>query len=176
MGACRIGIPAHPLVSCTQTFGNTDCSVIIHTEVHCLTFRTPVQGRVCAGIRVQECTVLDHTPLGIDCNTAPRHCSEIVLLGACIINKPTFQNITFCGRHIVIITIFIIRCYICTVCNILRIMQMSLICFIHFISITIHIYTIHKVNGVFFASVIEIYSLIISSIPYIICCIIVRFN
>ena len=91
--AFRVGVPAHKLITCTDTCGKADSSSVTDTEVHCLVFRSPVQRLVGAGIRTQENTVLDLTPLGIDGDVTHRHFAPRTRCRTTCIHVPAFKDV-----------------------------------------------------------------------------------
>ena len=112
MGACRIRVPAHPFVTRTQTFRDTDCSVIIHTEVHFLAVRAPIQCGIRSSIGMQEHTVLDLAPFGIYLNTTNWHCAPCIFHRTSFIQEPALKDISFfaVGKSGNIVCIFVSNC------------------------------------------------------------------
>ena len=98
-----ICVPAVEFISCTNTIRYRDLTAVSYTEVHFLRFRTPVKCWVCSGIRMQEYTVLDLTPLGIYGQAAFRHCRESIWMRACIVYKPAFEHIACRSRRFVVV-------------------------------------------------------------------------
>ena len=92
--ACRVSVPAHELISWTNAGGNADALTISGTEIHLLASRAPLQLGIIGGIRMEENTVLDLTPLGIHLDTANRHCSPYVGCCTAFIQVPSFENIS----------------------------------------------------------------------------------
>ena len=89
-------IPSAEFITCPEASWCTDGSIVGNTEVHLLVFRTPVQGRIGSGIRMQEDTVLDLPPLGISRNTTHRHSIwEDIRFSTPFINVPPFKNKPF---------------------------------------------------------------------------------
>ena len=82
MRAGLVRVPTVELVARALAGGNGDLSAIGHAEVHGLGLRAPVKRGVGTRIGVQEHTVLDLAPLGIDRNAALGHGREVILMRA----------------------------------------------------------------------------------------------
>ena len=123
---------------------------------------------------MQEYTILDHLPLGIDRYTAFRHRPKGILRRACVIDIPSIKYIS--GRSMRSIRfIVVIGTYIRTVCNIgcgpdlaLVLIQLS-----NFISVTIYVDSIHEVDRVNITSIEALNISGVAVIPYCILLLIV---
>ena len=106
---CTVGIPSAEFITCSDAGRRTDGSVVGNTEVHLLVFRAPVQGGICSGVRMQEDTVLDLPPLGVNRNTADHHLVECIRRCTAFIGIPAFEYVSFLAFrqfwHIVLILV-----------------------------------------------------------------------
>ena len=104
-------IPSQELVSVACTCRSTDRTVISDTEGQRLAGRSPIQiGIIDRGKSgVQEDTVLDLAPLGIDRDAVDRHRRERVLTGAGLVHVPAFEHIAGLGRRLIIVVAADIR-------------------------------------------------------------------
>ena len=148
LGAGLIGVPAHNGIVITQTGRNRNLSAVANTESHGLVFSTPIQRRIILpglrinSIRMQENTVLDLTPLGIDSDTF-RHISESIGLGTSIIHIPALKNEAGEGGFIIVGTAFVIGRNRGLERNILHLTQLATTFItVHRVVTTIHINTI----------------------------------
>ena len=140
-------IPSQELVSVTCTCRSTDRTVISDTEGKRLAGRSPIQiGIIDRGKSgVQEDTVLDLAPLGVDRDTVDRHRSKCVLAGAALVHVPTLELVT--GRYRVRF-IAVIAAGACAISNgIAGAKLRATRCVIRGVAV-ICIHTVHEVDGV----------------------------
>ena len=140
--------------------------VVIGTEA-CALSAEEVLISSCRCIRMQEYTVLDHMPLGIDCDTAFRHCAERILRRTCIINIPTVKYIA--GRCMCSIRLVVV--IVSNTCTILDIpystdLPLVLVPFFNFISVTVYIDSIHEVDRIDITGIVAINMSCILIFPY----------
>ena len=130
MGQTFVCIPSEEFVSCTCSGRHTYLSAVGYTEVHILTFRTPVKSRVCSCIGMKEYTVLDLSPFSIYIKTAFRHCCEIICVCTCAVYVPAFKYIPFGScRHVIVIAISVVWTNVCSVYDIINYMKLSAVIF-----------------------------------------------
>ena len=148
-----VTIPTNEYVSLTVTCRSTDLSIITDTEVHCLALRTPVKSGVCTGIRMQEYTILDLTPLGIYSYAAFGHGCECIRFFSCRIEAPAFEYISGrrCSRFVIIE-----RRYVSLIGNVIFFMNLGKTWLIkNGVVVTINIRTIQEVYRICLTCVIE---------------------
>ena len=93
--ALRIGVPATERVEVALSkHGRADFVTITDAEVHGLGFTAPIETLVVAGLRMQEHTVLNLTPFGIDTQATERQRGERVGLGTSLVRIPSFEYIS----------------------------------------------------------------------------------
>ena len=98
-----ISVPAVELIALAHSGGDRNLTTVGNAEVHRLIIGAPIQRGIRARVRVQEYTVLDLTPLGIDREAAVRHRREGIGMRAELVDIPAFKNVSLgCGRLIVI--------------------------------------------------------------------------
>ena len=103
------GVPAQELVAVTFAGRGADRSAVSHTEGQRLVIGAPIEVGIIdlrqAGM--QEHTVLDLPPLGVDLNTADRHFAPGVWRSAAFIEVPALKDISAfrASRNIVLILI-----------------------------------------------------------------------
>ena len=108
-GRAAGGVPAQELVAVTFAGRGADRSAVSHTEGQRLVIGAPIEVGIIdlrqAG--VQEHTVLDLPPLGVDLNTADRHFAPGVWRSATFIEVPALKDIStfLASRFIVLILI-----------------------------------------------------------------------
>ena len=155
-GACFIHVPSVELVSSTFSFRCRDFSTVGNTEVHVLRIRAPVKRRIRPSVRVQEDTVLDLAPFGIDRQTAFRHRCKCILVRTGRIDVPAFKDIpSGRRRRIEIGSVFVIGTQICAVGDIADLMQLSAACFIQRVVVAVHISTVHEIQLKMLACVVQ---------------------
>ena len=101
---------------------------------------------------MQEHTILDLTPLGIDSNTTFGHFVKCIRLRTILIQKPSFKHkaVILGCRSIIIGLSFIIRSHIGIVCNTTHLIYLTVIYFRQRVVVTIHINTIKISDGINF--------------------------
>ena len=150
-------IPAEEFISGSQAFRDRNLSAIGNTEVHCLILRTPVKSAVCAGIGMQEDTILDLTPFCVYSYAALRHSCECVRLCTSYIYIPAFENIAFgSGRCVVVCASFVVGREIRSINDVVYLMKLSAARLIKRIVVTISINTVHEVDRKYFTCVVTI--------------------
>ena len=143
-----VPIPAHEFIIGTGTCGQTDFAAIIHAEDEFLLVRAPKHAIVAIGHGVQEDTILDLAPLGINRKATSRQSGEVALLRTVVVQIPTFQDETCVFGVIVFVAVFIIRSNIFTIGDTGNRFQKTSVAFLYRISVAINIHSIHKGYGI----------------------------
>ena len=148
-----ISVPAVELIALAHSGGDRDLAAIADAEVHGLASRAPIQRGIRARVRVQEHTVLDLAPLGIDRQSALRHRGEGVLLSTLAIDVPSLENVTGrnCRGHVTIV-----RCRVRTVSDILLRSDLAKSILTQGVVVAINVFAVHEVDGIELTVIIEV--------------------
>ena len=163
-GSCRkcfrarcIRVPAIELIACTGTGGRGDLAAVVYTEVHLLVFGAPIQRGIRVGIGMEEDTVLDLTPPGIDGDTALGHGGEGIGLCAGVVNIPALEDIAFrSGGRIIAGAILVVCSQIRAIGDAVDLVQLAHAGFAGDpVAVAVIVGTVHEVDGIEVAGVIQ---------------------
>ena len=114
---------------------------------------------------MQEDTVLDLAPLGVDGQTAFRHLIEFSRMCAVVVNVPAFEDITGGLRDIIVSPVFIVAGNIRRKSDVIDRVQCTLACLTaDRIAVAVHIYTIQEVDRIVVACIVEVDRIVIGRI------------
>ena len=124
--------------------------VVVYAEAGALTAEEVLR-RAGGRIGMQEHTVLDHMPLGIDRNTALRHRREIIrrLTTAAVVDIPPVKDISF-GGMVRVRLVAVVSADISTKGEAFYNSDLPLFFVLSFdlVVVAINIYSIHEVDGI----------------------------
>ena len=144
-----VGVPSVKLVASARAGGQRNPAEIRDSEVHILAFRAPVERCVAICIRMQEHTVLDLAPLGVDGKAAVGHCGEIICLRASVVDIPALEH-KACRRcrNVVVVPALVVGRQIRSVRDVVNCMKRTAVGFVEDVVVTVDVHAIHEVERI----------------------------
>ena len=159
-----VQVPADKLVTGAPAGGKADRSAPGDTEVHFLAARAPVKAFIIGiilctgtGIGVEEHTVLDLAPPGVDRQTAVRHGHPVEVAGVCavLIEIPAVKDKSegdlVLGWHVAVVI-----SKVSAVGDVVLHHKLALIRFSQRIAVAVHIGAVQEVEGIELPGIVEV--------------------